>query len=131
MIVLQPNTSVQDICFTSRKEDFSTLPYTMVIREDGTGEEQTISDIGIGGEGALGSIEQDVYSVKLRLDPTPSILIKEDGNFSVEIKDLWENLIWRGKIYTTSQVDYNVKHKLSQEVYMQYNPVDDNTYVIN
>ena len=123
MIVLKPNTSIQDIYFTSRKEDFSTLPYTMVIREDGTGEEQTISDIG--------SIKQDIYSVKIRLDPTPSILIKEDGNFSVEIKDLSKNLIWRGKIYTTSQVDYNFKHKLSQEVYTQYNPVDDNTYVIN
>lgn len=94
-----------------------TTAVTATVRKDGYGQEEVITDLVVTTESYYSTI--DVSLEFLVEGETYYIEIANDGN-----------LLYRDKIYATSQTDYKVKHKQSQNNYEQYNELDDNTYII-
>ena len=89
----------------------------MTIIKDGEKTTEILSDLLISNNGNY-------------VDVTFSSTILEEGNgYFIELKKDGE-LYYRDKFYITTQTNFTVKHKQSQNQYKQYNVLDDNTYII-
>jgi len=108
MTTLLPNTNAQTISIIPRSYIVASN-LTLKIVEDGTKKNQTLSNI----TSALSS-----NGNFLNMSCTFSILA-EDGNYSFEIKQ-GSTLIYRGKAYATSQVNYTTSHTLNQSKYDEF-----------
>ena len=58
-----------------------------------------------------------------------STILKEGSTYFIEVTH-GVDLIYRDKVFATSQVNYRVKHIVSQDAYQTYSPIDDNTYTV-
>ena len=108
MTTLLPNTNAQTISIIPRSYIVASN-LTLKIVEDGTKKNETLSNV----TSALSS-----NGNFLNMSCTFSILA-EDGNYSFEIKQ-GSTLIYRGKAYATSQVDYTTSHTLNQNKYNEF-----------
>ena len=117
------------------------------VRKDGYGQEEVITgfivtqEYGVRVEADGGLIESlscvddlsfvvSFYNQSYYSDIEVSLSFLEEGE-TYYIEFTYEGKLWyRDKIYATSQTDYKVKHKQSQNNYEQYNELDDNTYII-
>jgi len=146
MIILQPITSEQTISVTPRYTDYfsednykdrvlsdggiseatsclidvvSSFNNTSVsIRRDGDGKSETITDV-------KGLVNDNFINFTFA-----STILEEGSTYYVEITDN-SNLVYRDKIYSTTQTNYTVKHQISKSRYTQpTGEVNDNTYII-
>tara|TARA_R110000751_G_scaffold149050_1_gene253937 strand:- start:204 stop:638 length:435 start_codon:yes stop_codon:yes gene_type:complete len=100
---------------------FIGVEYSLKIRRDGDGVEETLSNLYISGTSNY---------TQVKFEPT---IFQEDSTYYIEMtKD--SELLYRDKIYVTSQ---NATERLTNKheigngtLYKTYNPVDDNTYII-
>jgi len=58
-----------------------------------------------------------------------STILEEGFGYFLELTSNG-GLLYRDKIYVTSQTDFTIKHKQPQNNYTEYNTVDDNTYIV-
>lgn len=58
-----------------------------------------------------------------------STILEEGFGYFLELTSNG-GLLYRDKIYVTSQTDFTIKHKQPQNNYTEYNKVDDNTYIV-
>jgi hypothetical protein len=58
-----------------------------------------------------------------------STILEEGFGYFLELTSNG-GLLYRDKIYVTSQSDFTIKHKQPQNNYTEYNAVDDNTYIV-
>jgi hypothetical protein len=94
-----------------------TTTVTATVRKDGYGQEEVITDLVVTAESYYSTIDVSLS------------FLEEGETYYIEFTH--EGKLWyRDKIYATSQTDYKVKHKQSQNNYEQYNELDDNTYII-
>ena len=146
MIILLPITSEQTISVAPRYTDyFSEEPYenrvessggtleatsclidnasefnntSISIRRDGDGKSETITDV-------KGLVNGNFIDFTFA-----STILEEGSTYYVEITDDG-NLVYRDKIYSTTQTNYTVKHEISKSRYTQpTGEVNDNTYII-
>ena len=108
MTTLLPNTNAQTISVIPRSYIVAS-DLTLKIIEDGTRKNETLSSL----TSALSS-----NGNFLNISCTFSILA-EDCNYSFEIKQ-GSTLLYRGKAYATTQVDYTEPHTLNTGKYDQY-----------
>lgn len=114
MKIVQPTTSEQEILIIPR-ESLNYNNVTMIIKKDGQRITETINDLVMT---ELGNYFSVLFS---------STILEEGFGYSIElVKD--GNLIYRDKLYATSQSDFTTKHKQSQNKYTEI--VDDNTYIL-
>ncbi len=106
MIRLLPNTESQTINIIPR-EYIIASDLSLSIREDGTGKSETLSE--------LTSVVNGNY---LDIDCTFSIL-SEDSSYFIELTQE-DTLLYRDKVYCTSQIDESVSHTLNQGKYQPY-----------
>tara|TARA_B100001250_G_scaffold354820_1_gene328905 strand:- start:2701 stop:3066 length:366 start_codon:yes stop_codon:yes gene_type:complete len=114
MTTLLPNTNAQIISIIPRSYVVAS-DLTLKIIEDGTKKNQSLTGL----TSALSS-----NGNFLNISCTFSILA-EDGNYSFEIKQ-GTTLLYRGKAYATSQVDYTTSHTLNSGKYNEYVGGDTN-----
>lgn len=88
-----------------------------VIRMDGKGTSETLTNL---------TVTEQEYYVDVQLSST---ILEEGETYTIDITS-GGNLLFRGKIFVTSQNDYTIKHELAQPSYSEYNETDDNTYII-
>lgn len=120
MKVLLPITDPQNIVFVPRQVILENL--SMVITKDGEGTQETF-----GGLSAI-IFPSNTNFVQLFFTST---FLEEGHSYFVEISAVGgTRVIYRDKFYVTSQTDFTIKHKQSQNNYTQYNTVDDNTYIV-
>lgn len=113
---MQPSEIAQTISILPRSNDLSN-PIDVRIRRDGDGTEETLLNV------------TAVVNVNhLDLTFTPTILTEGYGYF-LEVTTNG-NLIYRDKIYATTQTNFKVKHNISSGEYQEYNSIDDNTYIV-
>jgi hypothetical protein len=100
---------------------FQSRDYSINLRRDGDGKEETITNLSISG---ISNFTNVVFN--------PTIL-EEDSTYYLEITkdtELW----YRDKIYVTSQTAserVTEKHDIGNgTIYKPYSIVDDNTYII-
>ena len=108
MTTLLPNTNAQTISIIPRSYIVAS-DLTLVIKEDGTKKNQTLTN--------LTSVLSSNGNF-LNISCTFTIL-SEGSSYSYEIKQ-GTTLIYRGKAYATSQVDYTTPHTLNENQYNQY-----------
>jgi len=120
MTTLLPNTNAQTISIIPRSYVVAS-DLTLAIKQDGTRKNETLTSL----TSALSS-----NGNFLDISCTFSILA-EDGNYSFEIKQ-GSTLLYRGKAYATSQVDYTGSHTLNSGKYDQYvgDDTDEQKYII-
>jgi len=120
MTTLLPNTNAQTISIIPRSYVVAS-DLTLAIKQDGTRKNETLTSL----TSALSS-----NGNFLDISCTFSILA-EDGNYSFEIKQ-GSTLLYRGKAYATSQVDYTESHTLNSGKYDQYvgDDTDEQKYII-
>ena len=120
MTTLLPNTNAQTISIIQRSYVVAS-DLSLEIKEDGTKKNETLTSL----TSALSS-----NGNFLNISCTFSILA-EDGNYSFEIKQ-GSTLLYRGKAYATSQVDYTTDHTLNSGKYNQYvgGDTDEQKYII-
>ena len=116
MIVLLPNTSTQTISVMPRLSSF-TSDVNVNIRRDGDGIEEDLLNVTTLANGNFTDIS---FS---------STILKEGSTYFMEVTH-GADLIYRDKIFSTSQVNYKIKHIVSQDIYEQYSVTDDNTYIV-
>mgnify|MGYP006943314289 CR=1 FL=1 len=106
MIVLQPITTEQTITIVPRQYvEASNLQ--LVITEDGTRKTQTLTNL-----------TSDIVGNYIEIDITSNILT--EGNlYFVELTQ-GSTLLFRDKIYCTSQTDKDVAHTLNTDKYEEY-----------
>ena len=90
---------------------------TATIRKDGYGQEEVVTGLVVTAESYYSTIDISLS------------FLEEGETYYIEI-DNEGSLLYRDKIYATSQTDFKVKHKQSLNDYEQYNELDDNTYII-
>ena len=100
---------------------FQSEGYSMKLRRDGDGKEETIVGLSVNGI---------TNFTNVTFNPT---ILEEDSTYYLEItkdSELW----YRDKIYVTSQTAserVNEKHEIGNgTIYKPYSTVDDNTYII-
>ena len=103
------------LCVNSVLEIVDDLSIT--ITRDGNGDSETITDATVLGNGNF-------------TDIAFSSTILSDGDYYFLELTKAGNLMYRDKVYATSQTDFTVKHKQAQNNYTQYNTIDDNTYIV-
>lgn len=146
MIILLPNNSLQTISFMPRFA-VTSGNVELKVRKDGYGDEEVVSgfiatqEYGVrvvsdGGEVESLDCVDDLsfivsfYNESYYSDINISLDFLEEGE-TYYIEFTHEGKLWyRDKIYATTQTDYKVKHKQSQNNYKQYDELDDNTYII-
>lgn len=117
MIRLLPNTDPQTLSIIPR-EYIEASDLELVIKEDGTKKNETLSD--------LTSVVNGNF---LDIECTFSILTDENS-YSIELKQA-EVLLYRDKIYCTSQTDDTVSHTLNQGDYQQFDSeTEEQQYII-
>ena len=143
MKIVQPITSEQEILIIPREDlDYSNLDFKnrviadggtvsdsscvstalaeyndvdMIIKKDGQNTTETISNLVV-------TELSNYFKVSFS-----STILEEGFGYSIALtKD--GSLFYRDKLYVTSQTDFTIKHKQSQNKYTEV--VDDNTYVI-
>lgn len=121
MKVLLPTQDLQTITIIPRTEGYSIpsdVPSgdaVMSIREDGSGQEELITDL-------------IIYKVKNFSELTfSSTILKKDRVYSFELKTS-EYTLYRGKIYCTDSFDGD-KYEMSKDDYKQ-DPSSDNKYTL-
>ncbi len=117
MIILLPNTSVQTITIMPRTELVGSPSVSVSIRRDGDGLSEDIVPTSISSNGDFTNLD------------ISSTILSEGSTYFMEIT-VGGALAYRDKIYSTTQTDYTVKHKISQNIYQTYSSLDDNTYII-
>tara|TARA_R110002124_G_C8532101_1_gene477430 strand:- start:17 stop:457 length:441 start_codon:yes stop_codon:yes gene_type:complete len=145
MIILQPITTVQTISIMPRERNYlsvdklesrvaqnqsvleaktcvtEAIAYfnntTIELRRDGDGMSETIT-------GIKSIINQNYIELSFS-----SNILKEGSAYLITVKED-DRLIYRDKIYATTQNDYKVKHIVSQTGYKSPQ-VSDNTYILN
>lgn len=117
MIILLPNTSSQTISIMPRKDLSTFSSVNLKIRRDGDGKSENITSATIA---ANGNFTDVTFS---------STILKEGSTYFLEITGDTE-LVYRDKIFSTSQSDYKIKHVVSQNLYTTYSSADDNTYIV-
>lgn len=145
MIILLPVSTEQTISIMPRKEDFlyDSEYSSRVSQDNGTVESisciadivNTYNDVdvyirrdGDGKEETITNVPITLNSNFINLSFSCSIL-EEGSTYFIEATSL-DNLIYRDKIFSTSQTDYKIKHTISQGNYTPYSSTDDNTYII-
>mgnify|MGYP003673437640 FL=1 len=121
MKVLLPTQDLQTITIIPRAEGYeisSDVPSgdaVLSIREDGSGQEELVTDL-------------IIYKVKNFSELTfSSKILKKDRVYSFELKTS-EYTLYRGKIYCTDSFDGD-KYEMSKEDYKQ-NSASDNKYTL-
>tara|TARA_R110001606_G_C15204518_1_gene632121 strand:+ start:89 stop:526 length:438 start_codon:yes stop_codon:yes gene_type:complete len=145
MIILQPITTVQTISVMPRERNYLSIDElesrvaqnqgvleaetcvteviayfnnaTIELRRDGDGMSETITEI-------KSIINQNYIEFSFS-----SAILKEGSTYLITVKEE-DRLIYRDKIYATTQNDYKVKHIVSQSEYTAYSATDDNTYIV-
>ena len=117
MKIIQPTTEIQTITLILREvdESYTDSDLSMSVYEDGTGKEETISDISVRD---IGNFDEVSFS---------SSILRKDFMYVFEITAL-NSLLFRGKMYCTDSFDGGVYDKNS-EYYKQY-PNNDNNYTV-
>jgi hypothetical protein len=117
MIRLLPNTDPQILSIIPR-EYIEASDLELVIKEDGTKKNETLSE--------LTSVINGNF---LDIECTFSILTDE-SSYSIEIKQ-GSTLLYRDKIYCTSQIDDTISHTLNTGDYEQYDSeTEEQQYII-
>tara|TARA_R110002153_G_scaffold191715_1_gene345030 strand:- start:276 stop:710 length:435 start_codon:yes stop_codon:yes gene_type:complete len=144
MIILQPITTVQTISVMPRERNYLSIDElesrvtrnqgvleaetcvaevisyfnnaTIELRRDGDGESETITEI-------KSTINKNYIDFSFS-----STILKEGSTYLITVKEE-DRLIYRDKIYATTQNDYKVKHIVSQTEYTS-SPASDNTYIV-
>jgi len=117
MIRLLPNTDPQTLSIIPR-EYIEASDLQLVIEEDGTKKNETLTD--------LTSIINGNF---LDIECTFSILTDE-SSYSIELKQ-GATLLYRDKIYCTSQNNDTVSHTLNQGDYEQFDSeTEEQQYII-
>lgn len=139
-----PNTSEQTISILPRTDDFYLIDdiqqrvsldggslesiecvediialyneIDVYIRQDGSKLEESITDV---------YAEQNVNYLDLTFAST---ILEEGETYFIQVTSSDNQLIYRGKIYATSQTDYTTKHTIANSNYTQYNI--DETYTV-
>lgn len=115
MKIVLPVTTPQVISVIPRREVFSGIQ--MVVTKDGEGVSETLVGLTATSNGNF-------------IDVTfTSTILKEGHSYFFELSESG-SLIYRDKLYVTSQTDFTIKHKQPQNNYTEYNVVDDNTYIV-
>lgn len=117
MIILLPNTSEQTITIMPRRSLSLSDSVVLNIRRDGDGLSEDIVPTSI-------VSNEDFTDLSIS-----SNILTEGSTYFIEIT-VNGNLAYRDKVYSTSQNDYTIKHKVSQTKYQTYSSLDDNTYII-
>lgn len=144
MIILQPIDTVQTISVMPRERNYLSIDElesrvtrnqgvleaetcvtevisyfnnaTIELRRDGDGESETITEI-------KSTINKNYIDFSFS-----SAILKEGSTYLITVKEE-DRLIYRDKIYATTQNDYKVKHIVSQTEYTS-SPASDNTYIV-
>jgi hypothetical protein len=117
MIRLLPNTDAQILSIIPR-EYTEASDLELVIMEDGTRKTETLEN--------LTSVINGNF---LDIECTFSIL-SEDSSYSIEVKQE-DVLLYRDKIYCTSQIDDTVSHTLNTDQYNQHDSeTEEQQYII-
>lgn len=107
---------IDDTCATSIEFSLSQEDSVSIhIRKDGEGIEETVVS-----ESA--TIVGNFFELSFS-----STILTEGETYSFKVLS-GNSIIYKDKIYATSQTDFTTKHKQSQNIYKEI--VDDNTYVI-
>ena len=121
MKVLLPTQDLQTITIIPRTEGYavsSDVPSgdaVLSIREDGSGQEELVTDL-------------IIYKVKNFSELTfSSTILKKDRVYSFELKTS-EYTLYRGKIYCTDSFDGD-KYEMSKDEYKE-NSASDNKYTL-
>jgi hypothetical protein len=117
MIILLPNTSIQTISIMPRKVLVSGSNVVLSIRRDGDGLSENIIPSSIASNGNFTELS------------ISSTILSEGSTYFIEIT-IGGLLAYRDKVYSTTQNDYKVKHRVSQSEYTAYGTTDDNTYIV-
>lgn len=103
-------------CLIDGVDEFNNT--SIYLRRDGDGSDETITDVRTIINGNF--VDYSFASAILEEGSTYYMEITEDGS-----------LVYRDKIYSTTQTDYTIKHQVSQSGYTQSTAeVNDNTYII-
>jgi hypothetical protein len=115
MIILQPISTSQTISIMPRDSSVSTVK--VYIRRDGDSKVFTELNAPV-------VVNGNYTEVAFSCD-----ILEENSTYFLELTN-GTDLIYRDKIFATSQQDFKIKHKLSEGKYTQYSVTDDNTYLI-
>ena len=115
MIILQPISTSQTISIIPR--DTSILTADIYLRRDGDSASFALTSVGV-------TENVNYTDISFSCD-----ILEENSTYFLEITNQG-SLIYRDKVFVTSQQDFKIKHKLSEGKYTQYNVTDDNTYLI-
>lgn len=116
MIILLPITTEQTISVMPR--DTTNTVTSINLRRDGDGRSETITSVTVVANGNFTN-----YSFS-------STILEEGSTYYMEVTGDGD-LIYRDKIYSTTQTNYTVKHEVAQDRYTQRTAeVNDNTYII-
>ena len=120
MIRLSPTTSSQTISIIPRVYTVAS-DLSMVIVEDGTRKTQTINDL-------TSSLSSNGNYLEMSI--AFSILTAENS-YSFELKQS-NTLLYRGKVYCTSQTDNTTDHTLNSNKYEEYigTDTDSQKYIV-
>lgn len=113
MIKLLPTTDAQTINFIPRSYVVAS-DISLVVVEDGTRKTQTINNI-------TTSISGDFISMSVSID-----ILTEESLYSIEVKQ-GSTLLYRDKIYCTSQTSNTVSHTLNSNKYNEFVGTDSST----
>tara|TARA_R110000782_G_C14801175_1_gene411850 strand:- start:1725 stop:2078 length:354 start_codon:yes stop_codon:yes gene_type:complete len=117
MIILLPNTSNQTISVMPRTDLTAATLVSLKIRRDGDGRTETITN---------GVVSSNVNFTNIEFSCT---ILSEGSTYYLEITSDG-NLSYRDKIYSTTQTDFTVKHKISQQLYTSSEVDGDNRFIV-
>ena len=103
-------------CLIDNASEFNNT--SISIRRDGDGKSETITDV-------KGLVNGNFIDFTFA-----SEILEEGSTYYMEITND-SSLVYRDKIYITTQGDYTVKHEVSKPRYIQpTGEINDNTYII-
>ena len=113
MIKLLPTTDSQTISFIPRSYVVASN-ISLVVVEDGTRKTQTINDLST-------SISGNFINMSISID-----ILTAENTYSIEVKQ-GSTLLYRDKIYCTSQTSNTVPHTLNSNKYNEFVGTDSST----
>lgn len=118
MIKLLPTTNAQTISFIPRSYVVAS-DISLVVVEDGTRKTQTINNLST-------SISGNFINMSISID-----ILTAENTYSIEVKQ-GSTLLYRDKIYCTSQTSNTVPHTLNSNKYNEFVGTDSSTqkYII-
>ena len=144
MIILQPITTTQTISIMPREDNYISID-SMVVRVANTQgvfeAEACITDSVASFNNATIELRRDGDAMSETIVEIDSVInqnyielsfsstiLKEGSTYSITVKEE-DRLIYRDKIYATTQSNFKVKHIVSQTEYTA-SPASDNTYIV-